>query len=228
MLVNERLSFGRLDRVGHFSFPHHDLGPLPFPYDLPVEGLGKSVIKKIGAAHRKVFKKIVPKSIRKALKKFGGKFKTYFVKLAPILSIAAQVLNFIPGLGVAVGLAITAGAAAINLSEQSKAAKAGAKASKEAVKESDAELVAAEAAANEKANAAFATGEEYFTKRYGITRADFEASPLDEKLAFLQQAVEDRQKEATSSMYIYVAGGVLVLGALAIILIKKKRQQQKR
>lgn len=232
MLVNERVSVGSLRM---FSFPHADFGPLPFPYDQPFSGLGKSIIKKAGAVHRKVFKKIVPKSIRKKLKKIGGKLKKGFMKAAPFLAIAAQILNFIPGLGIAVGLAITAGAAALTIAAQAlqmqEGKKAMAKADKAAGKEADVEVAAKEAEAHRTANEAFVVGEQYFTGKYGVTREEFEASPIEDKLAFLQTAIEDRQQEAVSkqntTIYLLAAGGILAVGTM-IIIIAKKRQQRKK
>lgn len=232
MLVNERVSVGSLRM---FSFPHADFGPLPFPYDRSFDGLGKSILSKAGAAHRKVFKKIVPKALRKQLKKIGGKLKKGFVKAAPWLAIAAQLLNIIPGLGIAVGLAITAGAAAVTIAAQAiqmqEGKKAMAKADKEAGKEADVEVAAKEEEAHMKADEAFVVGETYFTEKYGVTLEEFKASPLDQKLAFLQTAIEDRQQEATTkhntTIYLLAAGGILAVGTM-IIIIAKKKQQQKR
>lgn len=230
MLVNERVSVGSLRM---FSFPHADFGPLPFPYNQTFDGLGKSFLKKISAVHKKIYHKTVPKALRKQFKKVGGKLKKGFLKAAPFLAIAAQILNFIPGLGIAVGLAITAGAAALTITAQAiqmqEGKKAMAKADKAAGKEADVEVAAKEAEAHTKANEAFVIGETYFTEKYGVTREEFEASPLESKLAFLQTAIEDKQKEETSkqntTIYLLAAGGILAVGAMIIIIAKKKQKK---
>jgi hypothetical protein len=231
MLVNERVSVGSLRM---FSFPHADFGPLPFPYDQPMNGLGKSFMKSVSAVHKKIYHATVPKGLRKQFKKIGGKLKKGFLKIAPILAIAAQILNFIPGLGIAVGLAITAGAAALTISAQAiqmqEGKKAMAKADKAANKESDTEVAASEKEANEKANEAYVVGEKYFTDKYGVNREAFESATLEEKLSFLQTAIEDRQKEEggkqRTTTYLLVAGGILAVGAMIIIIAKKKQQKK--
>lgn len=154
-------------------------------------------------------------SLRKSVKRVGTKAKAYtkrlvrksekaFVKAAPVLGVAAQALNLIvPGLGVAVGLAINVGAQALAAHDAKKAYE---KAEKEASAEERAEIEAARKEAQEvldklgpeadKATMdAFLKGEAYFTKTYRVTREEFQSWPLQTRYRFLMGSVYDLNKD---------------------------------
>ena len=206
----------------------HELADIA-TFDLGVSAFRK-ILKKPLEIHKKIRKKIIPKKLQKAFKKLGKKFKKVFIKIAPALAIVAQVLNFIPGLGVAVGLAITAGAAALTVGakvlETKEAAKKAGKEEKAAEAEATQAVIVADKDAHAKADEAFMKGADYFQSKYDITPEMFKSFTLDEKMAFFQQAVEDANAP-DYGMYLLIGGGVLALGVLALVLLKKKKKQQK-
>jgi len=141
-------------------------------------------------------------SLRKTVKKVGKKAKKGLVKAAPVLAIAAQALNFVvPGLGIAVGLALTTGVAALKAKD---AKKEMAKQEKAASQEEAAAVAAQEVELSQQANqqmdAAYLKGEPFFAQRYGMTREKFTALPLEQKTKFLQGVIYDQQSGQLQTM----------------------------
>lgn len=151
---------------------------------LNFQGLDDSLRKKAKRVGRKS-KKVVRGVVKKV--------KRHFPKIAPFLSIAAQVLNLIvPGLGVAVSLAITAGNAALAVTQAKKAAKAAKKAETQAEIQAEAELTRE---AEESTLAAYEKGREHFEKEYGMTREKFTALPVEGRLKFFNLVLYDKNSE---------------------------------
>lgn len=127
--------------------------------------------------------------------------KKWFMKAAPYLSIAAQLLNFVvPGLGVLVGLAISASSMALSLVEAKKAKQAMAKAEDAANKEIAADQVAADAEANKALDAAYVKAGLYFTTTYGMTDVKWAALPVEGKNKFLNVVIWDQHAKAMQDM----------------------------
>jgi hypothetical protein len=180
--------------------------------------------------HKQIYHATIPESVRKKLYRVGKLAKKEFIKIAPYLSIVAQILNFIPGLGVLVGLAISIGAAALTVGAKVVDAKTKARAAKklEATKEAelDAQVAKAEADANKAADDAYDKGEPYFVQKYGLTKTMYASLNLDDKLAFLQQAVEDADAEQVFGIPLQyvIMGGILIAGsAIVFMMLKRKR-----
>lgn len=148
--------------------------------------LGKFRIPKFLKApfklHRKIEKKLwkhtVPKPIRRVFSRKN------FVKYAPILAAVAQVLNVIPGLGIAVGAAIMAGLAVVTAIAK--------------VHQEKADYIKQQKTEDAQANAAFQQSQPYITETYGITFDQFKAMKPDDKVAFLQQVQQEAQPSQTS------------------------------
>lgn len=198
MLVNERITLGDVDELLGRSLKD-SIKSIVRKVTNPV----KKVVKKVVSVKRDIFKKIAPKRLENFVSRTGKKAKKHFPKYAPYLAAVAQVLNFIPGLGVAVGLAITAGAAAIQIAgvaievnEAKKAMDHMEEADVKEIERLDAEALAEERKAKQAAIDAFIAGESYFTEKYGITRAQFEVMELPDMMAFLEKAVTDLSPEA--------------------------------
>jgi len=293
LIVRESARIGSLKRLDFFSFPHADLGPLPYPYDQPeFEGfdalpaprfgdvlsydddpfLGKSLKKrfeeKIGKKVKKVVKKIVGKKVAKVAKKVGtaiqkaakkvGKpamkaFKKYFPKIAPFLAAAVQIFNFIPGLGVALGIAISVGSASMTMTQNLKALKKAKKLSEQEEGAMAAESADLDRQAHESLDAAYDKGETPFTADYGMTRDLWKGLSVEGKTRFLKEAVaianqkkldevgvtpeqfskmtveeQDKvlEKAFGTSVWTWVAlagGGVLLVTVLALALKSKKK-----
>lgn len=178
MIVFEGVGFERIDAIMQRDMTSIAEAPLVGALDASL----RKTIKRIG------------KKVQKTTKKVGAKAQKGFVKAAPVLAVAAQGLNFlIPGLGVAVGLAVSTGAAALKARQDKKAF--------EKEEKAEAKVAAAQAAAQEaeltkqtdaQAIDAFTKGEAYFTQTYGITKEQFLALPTSEKLKFMQGTVYDQ------------------------------------
>lgn len=146
--------------------------------------LGKSILKRVAKKVKKAGRPVM-KAVRKK-----------FVKVAPVLAAASQLLNLVvPGLGVAVGVAISAGAAAMKIRQERKEEARLKKLSKEEEAAAAAEVAAAEKEAHESLDAAYAQGEGYFTERYGMSREKWSALSVEEKTRFLNGAVYDANRE---------------------------------
>lgn len=197
MLVNEQLRIDQLEDLGW---------SLKKAYS-SVRKRVTSPIKKVIKVKRKIFKKVAPPRFSRFVSRVGKKGKAAFIKAAPWLAIAAQVLNFIPGLGLAVGVAITAGSVALQLSASLIAQHDAKKAFKEQEKADDAELQkldsevrAEENKATLAAMDAFIKGEKYFSEKYKMTRTDFAALPLEDKMAFLEKSITDLDPNAAKKV----------------------------
>lgn len=208
--TRESLGFDELDfaieveGIDEVAFRENDLidRQLGFSLRKSVKRIGSKVKERTSRVVKKVKKgaKSVGKKVKEVAKRVGRKAKKAFVKAAPVLGIVAQALNFVvPGLGVAVGLAINVGAQAIAAHDAKKAYE---KAEKEATAAERAELEAARKEAEEaltelgpeadKATMdAFIKGEAYFAKKYGITREQFQSLPLNGRYQFLMGSVYD-------------------------------------
>lgn len=157
-------------------------------------------IKKVVRAHRKfqkrVFQKVAPERLQKYVSRLGKKSRGWIVKAAPFVSIAAQLLNFIiPGLGVAVSLAVSAVATSIKISDANKAKRHMKKAEIKAEKEVQAEVAAADKKAEEALVAAYDKGAEFFKEEYDMTKEKFVALPLEGKSKFLNIVIYDQHAE---------------------------------
>lgn len=208
MIVRESARIGSLRRLDLLSFPHDDLGPLPFPYDQPdignLDSILSKAISRISVKTKKVVKKIVPKSIATAITKAAKSvravvkkaatpamkgFKKYFPKVAPFLAIAVQVFNVIPGLGVALGVAISVGSAALTTHQNLVAMKKAGKLAKEEEAAMDAEAADLDRQANESLDSTYNTGESLFASEYGMPRDQWSALSVEGKTKFLKEAV---------------------------------------
>jgi len=148
----------------------------------------KKTAKKVGSFVKRQWKKDIART-----KKFVGKYGKW-------IALAAQVLNFIPGLGIAVGLAIAAAAAAIAAASQVITVKAAAKASAKAEDQANAEATALAAkAAQDEANVqmdeAYLKGQQYFTDKYKMTPDKWKVMPYDQKSRFLNEVVFDQHAQ---------------------------------
>lgn len=131
------------------------------------------------------------KRVKKKVKRVGRRAKKSFLKAAPILGVAAQALNLIvPGLGAAVGLAITSGAQALAAREAKKSARD--QEELNVAREAEA-LYSAEA--ESRIHEAYLKGEKYFISRYRMDRERFMSLPLEEKYKFLMGTIFDRHEE---------------------------------
>lgn len=129
--------------------------------------------------------------------------KKWFMKAAPYLAIAAQLLNFVvPGLGVLVGFAISASSTALALSEAKKAKKAMAKAEAAADKEIAADQASADAEANKALDEAYSKAGLYFTTTYGMTDIKWAALSVEGKNKFLNVVIYDQHAKAMQAMGI--------------------------
>lgn len=133
----------------------------------------------------------IRKAVRKHIKKVGRVAKKAFVKAAPFLQIASLPLNFVvPGLGVAVGLAISVGSKAIAAKEAEKTAR-------KAENQAEAEAASQEAAQNEmqarvQMSAAYDKAPDFFQKNYGMSRTNFTGLPLEDQMKFMNLALYDQ------------------------------------
>jgi len=226
MRVAEKTHIGALrsdffGRVPEMSFYTGSLkGDLGISLRKTVKKVGKTakgVVKKVGKGLKRVGKKIT-KAAKKTLMKYGS-----------VIALASQLLNFVvPGLGVAVSLAITAGSAALN-------ARASVQASKKAGKAAEQEAAAAEADAKQKedeaeksAMDAYLKGEEFFVREYDMTRERFEKLSLEEKLEFLAAVTADydahvaklmEQGEADEDKVLGLPSTYVAIGAVAIVAV---------
>jgi len=178
MIVHESVGFEALEFIpmaDSLSFPLMPAGWLYNPDDDPF--LGKSIFTRIGKRIQKTVKKI-GKPVMKVVKK-------NFVKFAPILAVAAQVLNVIPGLGVAVGAAIAIGGQVMKMKQEQKAFKA---ATKEEETAMAVEQVAADKEANTYLDDAYTQGESYFMSM-GMPRDKWTALTIEGKTTFLNDTV---------------------------------------
>lgn len=188
---------------------------------------------------RKIFKKIAPKSFQGFVSRFGVKGKAAFIKAAPWIAIAAQILNFIPGLGIAVSLAITAAATAIQLTAAG-VEKAGAKkvmkkaeAAEDAeIRKLDEEIKVERNKADDAAVEAYDKGEEYFNANYGMDREAFKSLSMEDKAAFLTEAVVDKDPNLGKmidglvggvSLPIWIAAAIIATGGIVVLMVKKYR-----
>lgn len=164
----------------------------------------KRIVKKPLEIHKKVAKG-VGQFVKRQWKKDIARTKKFVGKYGKWIALAAQVLNFIPGLGIAVGLAIAAAAAAIAAASQVINVKAAAAASKKAEDQANAEATAQTAkAAQDEATArmdeAYLKGQQYFTENYKMTPDKWQAMKYEEKSKFLNEVVYDQHaKEFTES-----------------------------
>lgn len=177
--------------------------------DFEALGLGKSFFSRAGHAisriHKKIYHATVPAALRKVLLKVGKKAKKAFIKFAPYIAIVAQVLNIIPGLGVAVGLAIMAGATAIEIgasfAAKAEAKKAAKKAETAADAQERAEMEAQYQEAGKKADEAYAKGAQgYFIPKYGMTQDKWAKLTSKDKLSFLNGAVFDAHPQEAAQI----------------------------
>lgn len=192
--------------------------------------LGKSFFRKIGKVltkvHRTIYHATVPGFIRKQLLKVGKKAKKAFIKLAPFIAIAAQILNFIPGLGVAVGLAIMLAATAITVTagvmKQQQA--------KKTAKKEEAAAAAADAAqeaedykeAGAKADDAYAKGaQQLFIPKYGMTPDKWGKLTSKDKITFLNGVVFDGYPQETAKMGVTRADFNQMLPEEQVLLLAK-------
>ncbi len=114
----------------------------------------------------------------------------------PVMATVAQAVNLvIPGLGVAIGAAIMTTTKLLAVQEAKKIA--------EKQKKLDAAEEAAWAAeeqrlgdqAMKEALEAYIVGETYFTVRFGVTREEFEAMDLDDRIRTLDRAIYDMNRD---------------------------------
>jgi len=165
-------------------------------------GLGFSVgksLKRVVKAPAKIAKK-VGSFVKRQWKKDVARTKKFIGKYGKWIALAAQVLNFIPGLGIAVGLAIAAAAAAIAAASQVITVKAAAAASKKAEDQANAEATAMTAkAAKDEANVqmdeAYLKGQQYFSDKYKMTPDKWKAMQYDQKSMFLNEVVFDQHAQ---------------------------------
>lgn len=192
--------------------------------------LGKSFFKKITSAltkvHRAIYHATVPGFIRKQLLKVGKQAKKQFIKLAPFIAIAAQILNFIPGLGVVVGLAIMAGATAISIAGGVMAKQE----AKKTAKKEEAAAAAQEAAqeaedykeAGAKADEAYAKGaQQLFIPKYGMTQDKWSKLTSKDKVTFLNGVVFDAHPDETAKMGVTRADFNQMLPEEQVLLLAK-------
>jgi hypothetical protein len=189
--------------------PISDFASYEYLPELDDLGLGKSFFRKVTGTltkiHKKIYHATVPAALRKVLRKVGGKLKKVLVKAAPFIAIAAQILNFIPGLGVLVGLAIMAGAAAVSVGaaviQQKEAKKKMKTAEKQAEAQERAEEQARYEEAGKKADEAYAKGgPQYFAPKYGMTPDKWGKLTNKDKLIFLNTAVFDMHPEEAAKL----------------------------
>ena len=156
----------------------------------------KKVTRTVRTVERRVWKKVAPTRVHEFTSRLGKKVRKHFPTYAPWLSIAAQALNFvIPGLGVAVGFAISAASAAIQLHAAKKAETEFKKLSDKAAREVQAEVDQANAEAEAAMMTAFDKGAPYFTQDYGVSRSQFAAFPMEEKVRFLNLVLYDQHAD---------------------------------
>ena len=219
-----------------FSLPVRPIGDfaryeyLPELDCLPeLNGLGASFLRKVGGAikrvHTKVYHATVPKRLRDAIRRAGGKLKKVLVKAAPFIAIAAQILNFIPGLGVLVGLAIMAGAAAVSVGAAVIQQKETKKKMKEAEKQAEAAERAEEQAryeeAGKKADEAYAKGAPYFGPKYGMTQDKWNKLTNKDKLTFLNTAVFDMHPEDAAKLGVTREAFLQMLPEEQVVVLAK-------
>lgn len=156
--------------------------------------LGGSFLSKAGktlkkgmAYHRKTMRKVWNKTVPKPIRKVFT--RKNFIKYAPILAGAAQILNIIPGLGIAVSLAILAGAAAVAVAD-TVAVK----------KQMKADQKKMDAKTAKEANSAFLGSKDMIFQRYGVTYEQFRPLKLPEKLQFLQMVTDDASGYSLSGL----------------------------
>jgi phosphate/sulfate permease len=188
MIVREDASLEEIDDF--FSGELRQMGDLGFSF--------RKAFKKISAPFVKLIKmdplmSRVYAHQKRVMKKFRKKVLPKLIKAAPWLAIAAEALNFIvPGLGVAVALAITFAASAYKLDQAKKAKAKIKKLTKEEEAKADAEINQAESEADKATMSAYDKGADYFQKSYKITRADFQSRPIDERIRLLHIAIYDQ------------------------------------
>jgi hypothetical protein len=160
-----------------------------------IDGLGISFKDRLKQAfqptmqlHRRIVKKLPPPIRRYMTTKF-------FLKAAPFLSIAAQVLNLlVPGLGVLVSLAISAAATAIAMKQAKDAKRKMKKVSASEEAEIAKEEVVANAEANKALDKAYKSGEVYFTSAYQMTPDKWGKLSIEDKTRFLNIVIYDKNK----------------------------------
>lgn len=152
----------------------------------------KSVAKKTGTVVKKGAKQ-VGSFVKRQWKKDMGRLKKVIGKYGTWIALAAQILNFIPGLGIAVGLAISSAAAAITAASTVINMKAAAKAAGKA--EDQATIEAAKMAQQEAEAAqdeAYLKGEQYFSEKYQMTADKWQKLTYEQKARFLNEVVFDQ------------------------------------
>jgi hypothetical protein len=176
-----------------------------------LDGLGKSFFRRVTKAltkiHKKIYHATVPKFIRDHVRRVGKRLKKDLVKFGPFIAIAAQILNFIPGLGVLVGLAIMAAATAISVGATVVKQQEAKKAAKKEEAAAAAEDAAAEAAeykdAGAKADEAYAKGaQQLFIPKYGMTQDKWSKLTSKDKISFLNGVVFDAHPEQATQVGI--------------------------
>jgi hypothetical protein len=170
----------------------------------------KSIVRKVEDTFKKVHAPILNTRVGKAIRRIQADVvahvrkvftKKWFMKAAPYLAIAAQILNFVvPGLGVLVSLAITASSTALSMVEAKKAQKAVAKAEAAANKEVAADQAAADVEANKALDDAYSKAGLYFTTTYGMTDIKWAALPVEGKNKFLNIVIYDQHAKAMQDM----------------------------
>ena len=147
----------------------------------------------LGFSLKKVLKKIV-RAPRKISKKLG--IKKFFLKNAPFIALSANALNLVvPGLGSAISVAITAGHTALAAKEQKQALKKAKKLERAEEAALEKEEREANAQAEKSLMAAYVRGEKFFAQRYEMSRGEFQALSLDEKLRFFNVVTYDANFE---------------------------------
>ena len=144
--------------------------------------------------HRRIVKKL-PKPLQRVMS------TKFFLKAAPFLSIAAEVLNLVvPGLGVLVSLAINAAATAISLAEAKKAKDKFRKASAAEDAKDAADIKKANAEANASLDKAYQGGQTYFIAAYQMTPDSWKKLTVDKKTKFLNLVMFDQHKDVMDSL----------------------------
>lgn len=146
----------------------------------------RKLIKKIGTPFMKV-----TRAQFKPIRRFFT--KKFFLKAAPFLSIAAELLNLVvPGLGVAIGIAISLTATAMALHDKKVMEKKAKAATAAANAQDQATIDKADSDANASLDSAFNTGQAFFMSAYGETPAMWQKLTIDGKTRFLNVAIYDR------------------------------------
>lgn len=167
------------------------LDALDDPLGVSLRKQVRKTVKGVKEAPKRLAKQV--KSAKKSATRFGKTAKKEFVQMAPVLAVAAQGLNFlVPGLGVAVGSALVAGAKALQVKEAQKAAKAE---DKKAQEEAAKQEAVAKKATDDAAVTAYVQGETFFAQNYGMTKEKFQALSTDDKMRFLNVVVYDQNSD---------------------------------